>query len=44
MCFCLKRELLTPTSNSISVISSPVGASIFLDDGTYEGETPKVLK
>lgn len=34
----------TPTQNSISVTSSPVGASIYLEDGTYEGETPKILK
>lgn len=32
-----------PTPNSISVTSSPVGASIYLEDGKYEGETPKIL-
>jgi len=29
--------------NSISVTSSPIGASIYLEDGKYEGETPKIL-
>lgn len=33
----------TQETSSISVISSPNGASIYLDD-IYEGETPKVLR
>jgi len=31
------------STGSISVTSSPIGASVFLDD-TYEGETPKILE
>jgi hypothetical protein len=33
----------TPTTGNISVDSNPIGASVYLD-GTYEGETPKILK